>query len=111
MISIISSAHAADVPAAAQQGNGFLEIGILIFFFAVFYMLIWRPQAKRAKEHRNLISSLSKGDEVVMSSGMLGRITDLDDQYVVLAPSEGLSLRFQRQAVAQVLPKGTLKSL
>ena len=110
MISIISSAHAADA-ATPPQGSGFVQIGILIFFFAVFYMLIWRPQRKRAKEHRNLISALAKGDEVVVSGGLLGRITDLDDQYVVIAPSEGVSLRFQRQSVVQVLPKGTLKSL
>lgn len=111
MIPFISTAHAADVASAAPQGSGFVEIGILVFFFAVFYLLIWRPQAKRAKEHRNLISSLAKGDEVVVAGGMLGRINDLDEQYITLKVSEGTAIRFQRQAVSQVLPKGTVKGL
>ena len=112
MIPFISTAHAADVPAAAPQGSGYVEIGILVFFFAIFYLLIWRPQAKRAKEHRNLIAGLAKGDEVVVAGGMLGRVTDLlDEQYINLKISEGTTVRFQRQAVTQVLPKGTLKGL
>ncbi len=110
MTAFISTAHAADT-VVPPKGNGYVEIGILIFFFAVFYMLIWRPQAKRAKEHRALIGGLTKGDEVVLSSGMLGRIVDLDEQYVSIQPGEGVSMRFQRQAVVQILPKGTLKSL
>ena len=74
-------------------------------------MLIWRPQAKRAKDHRNLMNSLAKGDEVVVAGGMLGRITDLDEQYLTLKVNENSNIRFQRQAVTQVLPKGTLKGL
>lgn len=111
MIAMISSAHAADMPATPAQGNGFVEIGILVFFFAVFYLMIWRPQAKRAKEHRNLMNALAKNDEVIVAGGMLGRITDLDEQYITLKISEGTSVRMQRQSVTQVLPKGTLKGL
>ncbi|MFI4955822.1 MAG: preprotein translocase subunit YajC [Gammaproteobacteria bacterium] len=111
MIPFISTAHAADIPATPAQGSGFVEIGILVFFFGIFYLMIWRPQAKRAKEHRNLISALAKGDEVVVAGGMLGRIADMDEQYITLKVSEGTNIRFQRQAVTQVLPKGTLKGL
>lgn len=110
MFDLISTAHAADAATAVKpQGGGMMEIGILLFFFAIFYLLIWRPQAKRAKEHRSLVSSLGKGDEVVMSGGMLGKIVDLDDQYLTVKVAEGVQVRYQRHAVAQVLPKGTLK--
>lgn len=110
MLDLISSAHAADaVPLAAKSG-GMMEIAILVFFFAIFYLLIWRPQAKRAKEHRALVSGLSKGDEVVMSGGLMGKVVDLEDQTLTLKIAEGVQVRFQRHAVAQVLPKGTLKA-
>ena len=71
----IASAHAQD--AAAPQGGlmGFLPI---IAIFVIFYFLLIRPQMKRAKEHRNMVSALNKGDEVVTNGGLLGRITDLD---------------------------------
>lgn len=110
MFDIISTAYAADAAAPAAKNAGIMEIGILLFFFAVFYMLIWRPQAKRAKEHRALVSALAKGDEVVLNGGMLGKITELDDQYLTVKIAEGVQVRYQRHAVAQVLPKGTLKS-
>lgn len=111
MLDLITSAFAADAAApAAAQGGGMMEIGILIFFFAIFYLLIWRPQAKRSKEHRNLVAALSKGDEVVMSGGMMGKIVDLDDQTLTVKIAEGVQVRYQRHAVAQVLPKGTLKA-
>ena len=116
MISFISTAHAADAATAAAApalpvSGEFINYAILIFFFGIFYLMIWRPQAKRAKEHRNLISALAKGDEVVVAGGMLGRIADMDEQYITLKISEGTNVRFQRQAVTQVLPKGTIKGL
>jgi preprotein translocase subunit YajC len=112
MLELISTAHAADAATsiAGPQGGGMMEIAILLFFFAIFYLLIWRPQAKRAKEHRALVSGLGKGDEVVMSGGMLGKIVELDDQYLTVKVAEGVQVKYQRHAVAQVLPKGTLKA-
>lgn len=110
MIEFISTAHAA-TDAAAPKGGGMVEIGILLFFFAIFYLLIWRPQAKRAKEHRNLVSSLAKGDEVVTNGGMLGKIADLDEQFISVKVADNVVVKYQRQAISQVLPKGTLKTL
>lgn len=110
MIEFIASAHA-ESAAAPAQGGGLVEVGILVIFFGIFYLLIWRPQTKRAKEHRDLIGSLGRGDEVVLNSGMLGKIAELDDQYVTVKIADNVSVRFQRQAVNQVLPKGTIKSI
>lgn len=88
-----------------------MEIAILIFFFAIFYLLILRPQTKRAKEHREMVGALDKGDEVVAGGGILGKVTDVTEQYITVKVDENTSLKLQRQAVSQVLPKGTIKEL
>ena len=104
----INTALAAD---AAPRGSGYLEIGMLVFFVLIFYLLIWRPQAKRAKDHRNLVTSLSVGDEIVMGGGLIGKIEDIKDDILLLAIAQGVNIRCQKQSVTSVLPKGTLKSL
>jgi len=75
------------------------------------YFIMIRPQQKRQKEHNNLISSLSKGDEVVMTSGLLGKIIKLESEYIVLEAGNGQELKFQKVAVHAVLPKGTIKAV
>ncbi len=90
-------------PAMASQ---FLMLG---GFFLLFYLMIWRPQSQRAKEHRHLLSNLTKGDEVVTAGGVLGKIAKLEEQYLVLAITDNTDIVVQRQSITQVLPKGTLK--
>ena len=72
-------------------------------------MLI-RPQMKRSKEHRNLVAGLAKGDEVVTNGGVLGRITDVSESFVTLEIADNTQIKLQRQAVANVMPKGTINS-
>jgi preprotein translocase subunit YajC len=102
----ISNAYAQD---ASTQGGllGFLP---LILIFAVFYFMLIRPQMKRAKEHRNLVAELAKGDEVVTNGGLLGKITDVGDSFITLQLADGVEFKLQRHAVASVMPKGTIKS-
>ena len=105
----ISDAVAEAAP-AAQQADPMTS---LIFFggmILIFYFILIRPQSKRAKEHRELVSQLSKGDEIVTNGGMLGKITDVNDQFVTLEVADNVQLKIQRQAVASVLPKGSLKA-
>ena len=83
---------------------------MLVLFVAVYFILI-RPQNKRAKEHRNLVSNLKKGDEVVTVGGLLAKIVSIDEQFIKVTLAEGLEVGIQRNAVNAVLPKGTLKSL
>jgi len=98
--------------AAPQGGPGAISQVILFGgFILIFYFLIWRPQSKRAKEHRALVSGLDKGDEVVTGGGLAGRITRLTDDYLVLEVADGVEIKIQRQSVAQALPKGTLKDI
>ena len=82
----------------------------LIVIFAVFWFLLIRPQQKRQKEHKALVEGLSKGDEVVTNGGLLGKITKVGDNFVTLEIADGLKVQVQRVAVAQLMPKGTMKS-
>lgn len=106
---LIPSAQAADA-APSANGSGIMGFLPLIIIFVIFYFLLIRPQQKRAKEHRDLVSKLAKGDEVVAAGGLYGRVTDLDDTLLTLEIANGVAIKVQRQSVSQVLPKGTLKS-
>lgn len=102
----ISSAFA---QAGTGAGGGLTALIFPIALIAIFYFLLIRPQAKRAKEHRKMVSELAKGDEVVTQGGMLGRITDVGETFATVEFGEGMNCKVQKTAVAQVVPKGTMK--
>ena len=103
---LIADAHAQ----GGGQGDPTFSFIMLIALFAVFYFVLIRPQSKRQKEHKAMVASLSKGDEVVTNGGLLGRITNIGDNFVTLEVANGLEVRVQRMAVATLMPKGTIKS-
>ena len=99
---------------AAPAPEGMGAIGQLIFFAGViliFYFLMWRPQSKRAKEHRDLIGGLSKGDEVIIGGGIAGKIRDVKDDFVAVEIADNVEIKVQKAAVSAALPKGTLKDI
>jgi preprotein translocase subunit YajC len=102
----------ADAPAApvATAGGGLNMILTMGVVFALFYFLAIRPQQKRVKETQSMINALVKGDEVVTSGGILGRITELTDRYATIEIAQGVLIKIQRSSVQNVLPKGTIKS-
>lgn len=79
--------------------------------FVFMYFVVIRPQQKRRKEHAKLVASLGKGDEVVTTAGILGRISRIEGNFVVLEVADKLEMKFQREAIHAVLPKGTLKAI
>jgi len=83
----------------------------LIAFAAIFYFLLIRPQNVRAKQHRELISNIATGDEVLTNGGMLGKVVRSTDDFVVLKVAENVEVTLQKAAIANVLPKGTMKSV
>jgi preprotein translocase subunit YajC len=107
----MSTAHAAAAPAAA--GGGMEMMIMLAVFGLVFYFMIYRPQAKRVKEHKSLMSALSKGDEVLTQGGIVGKIVKVSDEkdFIVVSIAEGTEVTVQKGAINAVLPKGTMKSL
>ena len=106
----ISKAHAAAAPA---PGAGMDMLIMLLVFGLVFYFMIYRPQAKRVKEHKSLMSALSKGDEVLTQGGLVGKITKVSDEkdFVVVSIAENTEVTVQKASISAVLPKGTMKSL
>lgn len=88
-----------------------LDIFILVAFALVFYFLLWRPQSKRAKEHRDLVANLAKGDEIISTGGLVGKVTKVEEQFIVFEVSDGIELKLQKGAVTAALPKGTIKSI
>jgi preprotein translocase subunit YajC len=106
----IASAHA-QAGGQSAQGSEMFQIVFLVGLFALFYFIAIRPQRKRQKEHQQMVSSLEKGAEVVTSSGILGKVTALDDNYMVLNVANNVDMKFQRVHVHAILPKGTLKSI
>ena len=83
----------------------------IILMFVVLYFLMIRPQMKRQKEQKAMMDALGKGDEVVTSGGLLGRITKVADGYITIEVSEGTEIIVQKGAVTTLLPKGTIKGL
>ena len=96
--------------AGGAQPNAFVQLLPLVLIFVVFYFLLIRPQAKRAKEHKAMVAALGVGDEVVIAGGLLGRITETGDQFLTIEIANGVHVKVQRHTVTSVLPKGTLKS-
>ena len=101
--------------AAGDAAGGLMGMLPIILMFVILYFLMIRPQMKRQKEHRNLVAGLSKGDEVITSGGLLGKVTKVSDNYITLEVAEladkPVEIVLQRTAVSNVLPKGTIKSL
>lgn len=102
----ISDAHAQAAPAGEAGLLTFLPI---ILLFVIFYFLLIRPQMKRAREHKAMVASLAKGDEVVTSGGLLGRITEMGEDFISVEIAPGVVTKLQKHAVSAVMPKGTIK--
>lgn len=104
---LISSAHANDAVAASTE-QSMMSILMLVVLFAVFYFLLIRPQQKRVKEHKALVDGVKKGDEIVTFGGVLGRITDVGDAFVDLEIANNVTVKVQKQSIANIMPKGTM---
>jgi len=97
--------------APAPAGGGIEQLIFLGGFVLIFYFLLWRPQSKRAKEHKALLAALDKGSEIVTSGGIVGKITKVNDEFAIVKISDGVEIPVQKQAIAAALPKGTIKSI
>ena len=116
----LPAAYAASIPAAEAAGRaatqhpkgGFLGmLWLPLLIIVVFYFLLIRPQSKRAKEHKNLMSNITVGDEVVTTGGIVAKIAKMKDTFVVLEITKNVEITVQKSSIAQVLPKGTVDSI
>jgi preprotein translocase subunit YajC len=106
----INSAYAQAASGAAAGGFSLNQLLFPALLLVVFYFLLIRPQSKRAKEQRDMLSKVAEGDEVTTTGGILGKVTAVGDQYLTLEIADGVRIKLQKIQVAQVLPKGTVKS-
>ncbi len=104
---LITPAYAADAPAKSGVPMDLILIGVM---FAVMYFLMIRPQQKKAKELRAMIDALKKGDEVVTTGGLLGKVAEVGETFITVKLAENVQVNIQRNAVSSLMPKGTIKS-
>ncbi len=103
----ISNAYAA----SATANNDLMSFLPLIVIFVLFFFMIIRPQMKQAKEQRNMIAALQKGDEVATTGGIIGKITKVSEIFVTLEIAPNTEITVQKHAIQTALPKGTIKSI
>jgi preprotein translocase subunit YajC len=112
MIDLVTAQVAGGAPGGENALMGMLPI---ILMFVILYFLMIRPQMKRQKEHRKMVAALSKGDEVITTGGLLGKVTKVSDTYVTIeigsVADKPIETVLQRTAVTSILPKGTIKAL
>lgn len=109
-MSFPSSPVIAQAAAAQPAGGGMSMIIMMVVLFGLMYFMMIRPQMKRQKEHRALVSALAKGDEVVTTGGMAGRVEEVGETFITVEIATNVKVKLQKSAVQQVLPKGSLKS-
>ena len=105
---ILSPAYAQQ---AAQQPNPLIQFAPLVVLVILFYFMLIRPQMKRAKETKQMLGALAKGDEAVTTGGLAGKIVSIGENYISLEVADNVSIKVQKGAISSVLPKGTLKNL
>jgi len=109
---IAQTTTGAPAPTGSTSDSLFGSLGSmlpLVLMFVVLYFVMIRPQMKRQKEHKAMVEALAKGDEVVTSGGVLGRVSKMGDTFIGVEVASGVEIQVQRAAVIQVMPKGTLK--
>ncbi len=105
---LISPAYAAGEAAATP---GLMDFAFPVVLLVLFYFMLIRPQSKKAKEHRAMQESLSKGDEIVTDGGLMGKIVSINENAISVQLAENIEVKVRRESINSVLPKGTLKKL
>ena len=100
----------ADAQSLMGSGSDLMGLAPLVLIFVVFYFLLIRPQTKRQKEHREMVSAISAGNEVVTAGGVLGKVIKVTEQFVTIEIADGVEISVQKHTVGAVMPKGTMKS-
>lgn len=107
----ISDAMAEGAAQSAQQSDPIMGLLLPIGMVVLFYFFLIRPQSKRAKEHRKMVDAIGKGDEVVTNGGILGKVVDVKENFIIVEISKDITVSVQRGMVSTLMPKGTIKDL
>ncbi len=107
----ISEAWAEGAAQAPVAPSPWINVFLLVGMVVIFYFLLWRPQSKRQKEHQTLVNGLNKGDEIITSGGLLGKIVKVSDNFVSIEIANNVTVNVQKASVSAALPKGTIKAI
>lgn len=107
---LINSAYAQAAGGASSSPSLISTLALPALLLVVFYFLLIRPQSKRAKEQQEMLSKVAVGDEIATAGGILGKVTEVGDQFLSVDIADGVNIKLQKFQVAKVLPKGTVKS-
>lgn len=101
-------AYAQTTGAAADPGAGgiLIQLAPFLLIFVLFYFLLIRPQQKRMKEHQAMIAALKRGDTVVMSNGMVGKVTRVEDAEAMVEIAQGVNVRVVKSMISEVRARG-----
>ncbi len=102
-----------DANAQAGAGAAGSQLGYLVLplaFVGIFYFLLIRPQQKQQKEHRAMVDALAVGNEVITGGGVLGRVTELGEQFVTVEIADGVTIKVQKSSISKLLPKDTIRN-
>jgi len=107
---LINSAYAQAAGGGAAGGFSLIGMAPVLVMVVAFYFLLIRPQSKRAKDQRDMLSKIAAGDEIATTGGIIGKVTEVSDQFLSVEIAAGVTVKLQKFQVAQLLPKGTVKS-
>lgn len=104
----VALAFAEDAPAQSAGGpfGSLMSIAPLVLLFVIFYFLLIRPQQKKAKEHKQMLSEVQKGDNVITNSGIYGRVISVQDETVTVEIAENVKVKIAKDAIAVRKPQG-----
>jgi preprotein translocase subunit YajC len=110
VLSLFVSDAAAQAPSGGTAG-GLSTLLLPVLLIVVFYFLLIRPQQKKQKEHRAMVDALAAGNEIVTGGGVLGKVTEVGEQFVTVEIASGVQVKIQKHTIAAVLPKDTIKNV
>jgi len=108
---LISDAFAQAAAPAQSDASSLISLLPMVGILIIFYFLLIRPQSKRAKEHKQMVEALQRGDEVITNGGILGLVVNVSDDYVIVEIAPSVEVTLLRSSVQTLLPKGTLRSI
>ena len=105
----IGTAAAQDAAPAASSPSLINAMFLPVMLIVVFYFLLIRPQQKKQKEHKAMVDTLAVGTEIVTGGGVLGKVTEVGEQFVTVEIADGVNIKVQRHSIGAILPKDTIK--
>jgi preprotein translocase subunit YajC len=111
LLSFFISDAAAQASGGAPAGNPLGSLILIVPMLVLMWFILIRPQQKKQKEHRAMVDALAAGNEIVTGGGVLGKVTEVGEQFITVEVADGVRVKVQKHSIAAVLPKDTIKNV